>query len=234
MNKKVIKYLNKYSFENVKDKTIVITGGNAGIGFVSARYACHLEMKVIIACRSESRGLEAIKQLKEEFPCSDIRLMIVDMSEEASIINFVNQIKEEHIDIDVFYHNAGVYRLPYQLKENRELVVSTNYYGQYILTSLLLPYLKSLNHEVKMVFTSSIAAKWAKNDINMLSPNKNVSRMTRYSNSKLLDAYLFKYLFDNDKGNVKYYLSHPGVTGTNLFTKAYKSKIFVKIVQISI
>lgn len=231
MKKKIVKYLSKFDFKDVEGKTIIITGGNAGIGFTSAKYACYLKMKVIIACRNENKGNAAIKEIKEEFPDADIKLMLLDMSEEQSIKDFVNKIFEEKIDIDVFYHNAGVYRLPYQLKENKELIASTNYFGPYILTSLLLPYLKSLNHEIKMVITSSIASKWASNKVDMLTPTEKVSRTTRYANSKLLDAYLFKYLFDNDKGNVKYYLTHPGVTGTNLFTNAYKSKFFVKIVN---
>lgn len=232
MKKRVIKYLSKHQFTNIEGKTIIITGGNSGIGFTSALYALYLKMNVIIACRNEKRGLEAIKKLKEEFPNSHIRLLLLDMSEEKSIINFVNNVKNQKIDIDVFYHNAGVYRLPYQTKENKELIASTNYYGQYMLTSLLNEYLKTLNHDVKMIFTSSIAAKWAENKVEMLTPTEKVSRMTRYANSKLLDAYLFKYLFDNDKGNVKYYLSHPGVTATSLFDRAYKSKIFIKIVNI--
>ena len=90
--------------------------------------------------------------------------------------------------------------------------------------ALLLDYLHNLNHEVKVVFTSSIAAKLASNGVEMLTPTEKISRTTRYCNSKLLDAYLFKYLFDNDKKNIKYYLVHPGVTGTALFSKVYKNK----------
>ena len=226
IKKKAIKYISKYNYDDVKDKTIIITGGNSGIGFMSARYACYLGMKVIIACRSKSRGEEALNKLKEEFPESDIKLMIVDMSEEASIRNFVNEIISNNIDIDVLYHNAGVYRLPYQLKEGRELIASTNYFGPYMVMALLKDYLHNLNHEVKVVFTSSIAAKLASNSIDMITPTEEVSRTTRYCNSKLLDAYLFKYLFDNDKKNIKYYLVHPGVTGTALFSKVYKNKFF--------
>ena len=229
INKKAVKYISRQNYDDVKDKTIIITGGNSGIGFMSARYACYLGMKVIIACRSKSRGEEALNRLKEEFPESSITLMIVDMSEEASIKNFTKEIIDNHIDIDVFYHNAGVYRLPYQIKEGRELVVSTNYFGPYLTMSLLLDYLHSLNHEVKVIFTSSIAAKYASNNVDMLTPSEKVSRVTRYCNSKLLDAYLFKYLLDNDKQNIKYYLVHPGVTGTALFSKVYKNKFLAFI-----
>ncbi|MDY6430762.1 MAG: SDR family NAD(P)-dependent oxidoreductase [Bacilli bacterium] len=232
MKKGAIKFLNRFNFKDVKDKTILITGGNSGVGFESARYCLYLGMKVILCARNIKRGEDAINKLRIEFPSSSISLMIIDLSEEESIKKFAKEIIDKQIDIDVFYHNAGVYRLPYQVKEGRELVISTNYFGPYMLTCLLLDYLHSLNHEVKMVITSSVAASWAKNDINMLTPNEEVSRMTRYSNSKLLDAYLFKYLLDNDESNIKYYLVHPGVTWTGLFYKTYKSKIFIKMVNI--
>ena len=232
MKKRAIKYLNKLNLSDSKGKTIVITGGNGGIGFESAKYACYIGMNVIIACRSEARGNAAIKQIKEEIPNANIRLMILDLSEEESIRRFVEQVIEEKIDIDVFYHNAGVYRLPYQIKEGKELIVGTNYYGPYILTSLLMDHLKSLKHEVKMIYTSSIASKWSENTINMLQPTEKVSRTVRYANSKMLDAYLFKYLYDNDHENIHYYLVHPGVSWTGLFVKTYKSKLFIFMVRV--
>ena len=227
MEKKIVKYLQKHFKGDVSNKTILITGGNSGIGFASARIALYLKMKVIIACRNQNRGEAAINKLKEEFPNGSVSLMIVDMSEEESIRRFAQEIIDKKLDIDVFYHNAGVYRLPYQIKEGRELVASTNYFGPYLLTSLILKYLHSLKHKVKMIFTSSLAAKWATYKLDMLEPTEKVSRMRKYSNSKMLDAHLFKYLLDNDHNNIDYYLVHPGTTATNLFFAAYKSKVFI-------
>ena len=232
MHKKAKKYIDNNFKGNLENKTIIITGGNAGIGLESARYALYLKMNVIIAVRSMERGRKAIDNLLKDFPDGHISVMELDVSEEQSVINFVNKIKDEHIDIDVFYHNAGVYNLPFQLKENRELTVSTNFYGPLMLTSLLLPYLHSLNHEVKMVITSSIAAQRHKFDEFALLPNPKVGKMTCYCNSKLLDAFLFKYLFEKDNQNIKYYLVHPGVSGTSLFSKAFKSKLFIAIVDL--
>ena len=231
MNSRTIKYINKTFVGNVSSKTIVITGANSGIGYESARICLYLKMNVIIACRNEAKGNEALNKLKEEYPNGNVRMMLLDVSEESSIINFVKRIKEENIDIDVFYHNAGVYRLPYQIKDNKELIALTNYYGPYILTSLLLPYLHSLNHEVKMIFTSSIAGKFSKNNLAMLTPTKNVSGTIRYANSKMLDAHLFNYLNNYDKHNIKYYLVHPGVTCTSLFNKTYKNKIYASLMD---
>ena len=231
MKKKAIKYLAKHFQGDIKGKTIIITGSNAGIGYQAAEYCAYLGMKVILACRSLERGQTAVDALKSSFPDSDISLMQLDVSEKGSIINFVKEIEDKKIDIDVFYHNAGIYNFPYQLKEELDLTLSTNYFGPYMLTCMLLPYLKSLNHEVKLVITSSIAAKYSRNTVDILIPNEGSGNMSRYGASKLLDAHLFNYLNKHDGSNIKYYLVHPGVSGTSLFSKAYKSKFFIKIVD---
>ena len=227
MKEKAIKFIDKNIGVDLSNKTILITGGNSGIGFESAKICAYLKMNIIIACRNEKRGNDAINKLKEEFPDAKLSLMIVDLSEEESIKRFVNEIIDKKIDIDIFYHNAGVYRLPFELKENKDIVTSSNYYGPFMMTSLLLPYLHKLNHEVKMIITSSVATQWSNFSFDPLIPNEKVSRMTRYSNSKRLDAYLFKYLKDNEHSNVKYYMVHPGFAKTPLIGKAYKSKFMM-------
>ena len=231
MKKRCIKYLDKNVKNDLSGKTIIITGGNSGIGLESAKICAYLKMHVILAVRSLFRGNEAIKIIKREVPDADIDLMELDVSKSESIISFVNEIKENKIDIDCFYHNAGIYRQPYQEIENGfDLMLFTNYYGPFILTSMLLEYLHSLNHEVKMVFTSSVATRWAKQDEHFLVPTKDDSRSVRYGNTKLLDAYLFKYLFENDESNIKYFLVHPGTAATALIRKNYPSiaALFVK------
>ena len=222
MKKKAIKYLDSHFVGNVEGKTVVITGGNSGIGLEAARECAYKGMNVILAVRSLERGQIALDDIKKDFPQSNISLMRLDLSEEHSIKEFANEIIKDKIDIDVFYHNAGIFRQPFSLKEGKDIVTSTNYFGPFLLTSLLLPYLKALPHEVKMIITGSVAIRWAKLKLDSLYPNPKPSRMTRYSNSKLLDSYLFKYLFDNDKENIKYYLVHPGVCYTPLFKKTYK------------
>ena len=231
MKKRCKKYLEEHVKNDLSDKTIIITGGNSGIGLESAKICAYLKMHVIIAVRSLFRGNEAIKIIKREVPDANIDMMELDVSKSESIVKFVNEIKEKRIDIDCFYHNAGIYRQPYQEVENGlDLMLFTNYYGPFKLTSLLLDYLHSLNHEVDMVFTSSVAPRWSKRDEHFLAPTKDDSRSVRYGNTKLLDAYLFKYLFENDESNVKYYLVHPGTAATALIRKNYPSvaALFVK------
>ena len=231
VKKQVIKFIDKNFKGNVEGKTIVITGGNSGIGFEAARTCAYLKMNVIIAARSFERGNKAVESIKKEFPESQVSFMHVDMSEEESVKSFVKEIIDKKVDIDIFYHNAGIFRIPYQLKENRELTISTNFYGPLMTNSLLNPYLNSLNHDVKMIITGSVAVRWSKITSDILAPSPKLSRMRRYSNSKLMDSLLFKYLYDNDKSNIKYYMVHPGVCYTPLFKKTYK-KLFGEIVDL--
>ena len=205
MKKKAIKYLDKHFVGDIKNKTIIITGGNSGIGLEVARECAYKKMNIILAVRSLERGEKAINDIKNDFPDAKISLMKLDVSEETSIRSFVDSIIKNEIDIDVFYHNAGIFRQPFEIKEEKDIVTSTNYFGPLLLTALLLPYLKELHHEVKMVITGSVAVRWSKYTIKELYPNSKASRMTRYSNSKLLDSYMFKYLLDNDKNNIRYY-----------------------------
>ena len=232
MNKRVKKYLAKNVKNDLIGKTIIITGGNSGIGLESAVICAYLKMHVVLAVRSLHRGEIAIQIIKRQVPDADVSMMELDVSKSESIKNFVDEIKNQKIDIDFFYHNAGIYRQKYQEVENGlDLMLFTNYYGPFITTSLLLDYLHSLNHEVKMIFTSSVAVKWSKENDLFLHPTAQDNRSTRYANTKLLDSYLFKYLFENDKQNIKYFIVHPGVAATALIRKNYNSfeALFVKI-----
>jgi len=227
MNKKELQYINKHFDESIEGKTILITGGNSGLGFECAKIFVYLKAKVIIAVRNENRGLSAITEIKKEFTNAQISLMILDQSKEESIKSFANEIINKKIDIDIFYHNAGIYRVPFEIVEGKDIITGTNFYGPLMINSLLIPYFHSLNHEVKMIITSSIAAANTHYGIMDLTPNPKRCKIIRYCNSKLLDAYMFYYLLENDKSNIKYLLVHPGVARTPLFKKVYKNKVFI-------
>ena len=233
MTKKSIKWINSNIQEDLSGKSIIITGGNAGIGYEVASFCCYLKMHVYIAVRNRKRGEDAKNKLLEEFKEAQVDILDLDVSNEESIINFVNHIKENKIDIDYLYHNAGVYNMPYQILNNgTDLMLMTNYFGPFIIQSLLKDYLHSLNHPIKCLFTTSVASKWAKKmKLEDLTPQEKSKNMSRYAHSKLLDAFLGYYLANHDKNNVTYAIVHPGVSGTSLFSKAYKSKFFVKMVD---
>ena len=232
MNEKALKWLSENIHANLENKTIVITGANAGIGFEVAKYCAYYKMNVVMAVRNLERGQKAKDEILKEFPEAKLDLQILDVSKEDSIKSFVNYITKSNIYIDVFYHNAGVYHMPYEVLENGlELTLMTNYYGPLMLESLLRDYYKSLKHEVRVIFTGSVAAKRVKLKEESLTPDEKTGSWYRYCCSKRLDSYLMHYLALKNDENIKYFLVHPGGSATSLFNKAFKSKVFVKIVN---
>jgi len=54
------------NWPNLEGKTIVITGANVGLGFISAVEMSKLKPeKIILACRSEQRATDAIRDIKK-------------------------------------------------------------------------------------------------------------------------------------------------------------------------
>ena len=217
-----------------KGKTIVITGGNSGIGFATAKHLAALDWTIILAVRNLGRGLKAEDELLDLYPNAHIDVWELDVSKRDSIDFFIQRIKQEKLDIDAFYCNAGVYRIPYQTtEEGLELTVATNYLGNYLLYEGLKDYFKSLSHTVRFILTSSITARFERFSIeDFKRDEKTYGRMSAYARSKVAVNQLYLYLIDDCKGsNVLPLMVHPGSTYTPLIDKAYEGRPYMKAAQ---
>lgn len=132
-------------------KTIVITGGNQGLGFETARQLLSLKATtIILAVRTPSKGEEARDLLltdptvKKENPHASIIVMKVDMSDYESVIAFAEAIKRDVPELDVLLLNAGCGQLNYELAPTgHEKVTQVNFLSNAILSLKLLPLLEA-------------------------------------------------------------------------------------------
>ncbi|KAK9696453.1 hypothetical protein K7432_012450 [Basidiobolus ranarum] len=69
---------------NLKEKTVVITGANSGIGFYTALEFGRAGARVWLACRNPSKADEALTQLREQVPEGDFKVGKLDLSDLAS------------------------------------------------------------------------------------------------------------------------------------------------------
>src|SRR2546423_10496219 len=92
----------------LKGKTVLITGGTAGIGLESAKQFLANDAKVIITGRSQAK-LDAAKKL---YPALTAINSDVAIADNAQLL--FNQIKELG-GIDILYNNAGVLSTPLNL-----------------------------------------------------------------------------------------------------------------------
>jgi NAD(P)-dependent dehydrogenase (short-subunit alcohol dehydrogenase family) len=90
----------------LKDKTVVITGGTAGIGLAAARAFAKEGAKLAVCGRSEDK----VAAITKEFAESGCPLFATtaDVSEEDQLGKFAKQVKEKFGKIDVWINNAAI------------------------------------------------------------------------------------------------------------------------------
>jgi NAD(P)-dependent dehydrogenase (short-subunit alcohol dehydrogenase family) len=132
---------------SLEDKTIIITGANAGIGKAAAIKFAALGATVVMACRSAERGARALEEVRAAAHSQQVELMLVDMSSQQSIRQFAAAFQSRYARLDVLIHNAAnfdqSFKSPTLTADGIETIFATNHVGVFVLTGLLLPMLKA-------------------------------------------------------------------------------------------
>lgn len=131
---------------DLKDKIIIITGGNSGIGKAASIQLAKLGATVVLACRSKERGAQALNEVRSAAKSSNVELMQVDLSSQTSIREFVDAFKQRYEYLHVLIHNAANFdhtqKNPVLTSDDLETVFATNHLGPFLMTYLLLEVLK--------------------------------------------------------------------------------------------
>ncbi|MCX6307839.1 MAG: SDR family NAD(P)-dependent oxidoreductase, partial [Bacteroidia bacterium] len=189
--------IKNWTTENIADqsgKTILITGGNSGIGLEAARVLSLKNADVILTARSAEKGTAAVQFIKSQNPSAKVSWMVLDLADLDSVRAFSVAFYEKYSKLDILINNAGVmYPASREVtKQNFELQFGTNHLGHFALTALLLDILKATPGS-RVTTQSSIAhTMLSRIDLNDLNWEKSYSRTKAYSQSKLANL-LFTY-----------------------------------------
>jgi NAD(P)-dependent dehydrogenase (short-subunit alcohol dehydrogenase family) len=214
-----------WTTENIPDlseKVIIVTGGNSGLGFESAKVFAKKGAEVILTSRSKEKGEKARTEILRQNPHAKIEMAELDLANLKSVRSFAKSFQEKYSRLDVLLNNAGIMTTPYfKTKDGFEGQVGTNHLGHFALTGLLLPVLEK-SPNARVVNVSSVAHKQGKMDFsNLLFENgKGYTPMKAYGRSKLanlLFTYELQRFFENNNINVISVAAHPGVSQTELF-----------------
>ena len=102
--------------KNLSGKVAVITGGNTGIGKETARTLAEYGCKVIIGARDVKKNADTVDEISKQFPQASVSSARLDLGDKASVINFVEFVKEElrqnpeNNRVDFLINNAGCSR----------------------------------------------------------------------------------------------------------------------------
>lgn len=128
-----------------KQKTIIITGANSGIGKAAAIQLARQGHHIILACRNPQKGEAALRDVKAQANSDAAELMIVDMSSQAGIRAMSDNFLDRYDTLDILIHNAAIFDItqkePRYTDEGIETVWATNHIGPVLMTECLWPVL---------------------------------------------------------------------------------------------
>lgn len=122
----------------------IVTGANAGIGWVTAKQLAAQGASVTLACRRPEEGERCAAEIRAAHPRADVEVRRLDLGDLASVRAFAGGFLEAHDRLDLLVNNAGVMNTPQgTTKDGFETQIGINHFGHFLLTELLLDVLKS-------------------------------------------------------------------------------------------
>ncbi|PIH60131.1 SDR family oxidoreductase [Paenibacillus sp. LK1] len=197
--------------------TAVVTGANSGMGLATTIELARQGYHVIMACRSEKRGQQALEEALRQSGSTAIELMLCDLGSLESIRHFVQSFRERYDTLDVLVNNAGVVMLKRQeTSDGFEQAIGINHLGHFLLTLLLIEPLKSAK-QGRIVNVSSGAYKAGKIHFEDPHLHKSYNPIKSYAQSKLANV-LFTRVLARKLADTRITVNclHPGAVGTSI------------------
>ena len=206
-------------------RTVIITGGNSGLGFETAKkIAQNKEYRIILACRNPQKAEEAVRKLKEETGNENILSMRLDTASLASVRAFASDYESQGLGgVYALLLNAGINGMHTGMTEDGiEIVFQTNHLGHFLLANRMLPYMEP---DGKIFVTSSDMHDspmgnmvWEGTEALAHPSEEGKQSRLRYSFSKLCNLYFVYELarrLEAEGSGIRVNAFNPGMMQTN-------------------
>ena len=170
----------------LKEKVALITGGAAGIGLATAKRFAKEGARVIICDVNQQAGEAAVQELGEAAEFST-----VDVTDKASVDNWIQGVVEKHGRADILINNAGIVRdsllvkikdgeLVKQMPESDfDLVIAINLKGVFNCTQAIAPTMIRQSGGVILNATSIVGIDGNIGQTNYIATKAGVIGMTK-------------------------------------------------------
>lgn len=201
----------------------LVTGATSGIGFYTAKKLAIAGATVIMPARDMGRAKEAAERIKAEAPKANLYLAKLNLTEFDSVREFGEHFRQRYGagSLDLLVNNAGIMALPKRTVNSQgiELQIATNYFGPFLLTALLFPFMKDVEGS-RIVTVSSTVARSARLEFdNLQSERRYVPHSGAYAQSKLADlmfAFELHRRLTAANSCIASIAAHPGWALTNI------------------
>ncbi len=214
---------------DLRGKNVVVTGGNSGIGFVTARELARGGARVTLACRNVGAAGAAAAEIARATGSGDIDVVRLDLASFASARACADELAAKLDRLDILVNNAGTYTQGDETTaDGIHPTMQANYFGPYLLTRLLMPLLKAAP-AARVVNVSS--AMYAVGKLDLSKPSFLVARngFSAYAASKLATILFTQELARREEGSgLTANVLHPGLVNTKIMTLRKWYDIFIR------
>ncbi|CAG8784341.1 21460_t:CDS:2 [Cetraspora pellucida] len=212
-----------FVFTDIPDlsgKVAIVTGGNTGIGIVTARELARKNAHVFVASRNKERGESAVELIKKDTNKDSVEFLQLDLTSLNAVKHAAETFLARKLPLHILVNNAGIMATPFeQTQDGIQDQFGVNHIGHFLFTLLLLPTIKA-SAPSRIVNVSSYGHNIVPSDgiefDKLNDPNAHTA-FQRYGQSKLANI-LFTLELNKRLSETNVYCNsvHPGSINTEL------------------
>ncbi len=201
-------------------KTVLITGGTAGIGKQAAIGLLQQGAHVVLVGRNPEKTKGVVEELKTRTANPKVDSLLADLSSVAEVRRLAAEFMAKYPRLDVLLNNAGGF---FPNRENTpegfERTMATNHFAYHVLATALLPVLEK-SAPARIVNVSSDGHNLGKLNLDDLLGEKSFNNWIQYCRSKAANVYFTKELARRLQGkNITVNCLHPGFVASDFLAK---------------
>ncbi|MFC5828261.1 SDR family oxidoreductase [Nonomuraea insulae] len=196
-------------------RTVLVTGGTAGIGRATALGLATMGARLAIVGRDPGRAEDAAREIRAAGG-GQADVFVADLTSQSQVRRLAGEVLERLSRIDVLINNAGGYwHTRHVTADGLERTFALNHLAPFLLTSLLLDRLEH-SAPARVITVSSHAHTAGHIDFDDLQGERSYSGSRAYDQSKLANV-LFTYELARRlrATSVTANALHPGVVSTS-------------------
>jgi NAD(P)-dependent dehydrogenase (short-subunit alcohol dehydrogenase family) len=204
----------------MKDKVVMITGANSGIGKAASLALARMGATVVMVVRNKERGEAARSEIIRKTQNNSVGLLLADLSSLESVRQLAADFKKKYPKLDVLINNAGLFNQRRRVtSDGYENTFATNYLASFLLTNLQLDLLKAAAPS-RIINVSSVGHYNGHINFDDLNLEKEYGGWKAYGQSKLALVLFTHELARKLQGTgVTVNAVHPGTVATNIWSR---------------
>lgn len=201
----------------LQGRTCLVTGATRGIGAAMAEALARMGATVVATGRSADRGQDLVSGISRRTGNEDVHFLRADLASMAEVRGLASAFTDHWDHLHVLVDNAGtVFPTRRTTVDGYEVVFAVNHLAPFLLTSLLLPMLRS-SAPSRIIVTSSYEHRRGRMHWDNLQGEHFYFSLEAYAQSKLANLLFVYELARRLQGNgVTVNAVNPGLVHTNI------------------